>query len=323
MDKLTYAGNLDSLAEVEGSSRYHFENADICDAHRVAQILATYRPAAIVHLAAESHVDRSIDAPAQFVDSNILGTFTLLQEARRYWQELPAVDRQRFRFAHVSTDEVFGSLGATEFFTEDTPYAPNSPYSATKAGSDHLVRAWYQTYGLPTIVTNCSNNFGPCQFPEKLIPLTILHGLAGKPIPVYGRGENVRDWLYVDDHASALLRVVEAGRPGDTYNVGSRSECRNIDVVRTVCRLLDELVPNPRIGGHESLMEFVPDRPGHDFRYAIDPSKIERELGWQAKETFDTGLRKTVEWYLNNRSWWERVQQGAHFGVRQGRSVAL
>jgi len=323
LDKLTYAGNLESLAEVDGSPKYHFERCDIIDAERVEQVFSTYSPVALLHLAAESHVDRSIDTPGDFIQTNLVGTFTLLQEARRYWSRLGERARRDFRFIHVSTDEVFGSLGATGAFTETTPYAPNSPYSASKAGSDHLVRAWHHTFGVPTIITNCSNNYGPFQFPEKLIPLMIQHGLAGRRLPVYGRGENVRDWLYVDDHARALLCVLERGTVGETYNVGGRSEQRNIDLVRDLCVLLDELAPDQGIGARESLIEFVADRPGHDMRYAIDSSKIERELEWRPHESWESGLRKTVEWYLANQSWCERVQSGAYRGERLGRGVAI
>lgn len=323
LDKLTYAGNLDSVAEAAGSRRYHFEHADIGDSGRVRQILATYRPKAIMHLAAESHVDRSIDAPAEFIRTNVMGTFALLQEARRFRESLPESEQRTFRFIHVSTDEVYGSLGPTEAFSESSAYAPSSPYSASKAGADHLVRAWRHTYGLPTIVTNCSNNYGPYQFPEKLIPLMIHHGLKGQSLPVYGRGENVRDWLHVDDHADALIRVLERGTPGETYNVGGRSERRNVDVVRAICGLLDELAPNPGAPSRESLIEFVEDRPGHDLRYAIDSSKIESELGWRPRETFESGLRRTVEWYLANREWTERVLSGEYRGERLGRGVTV
>jgi dTDP-glucose 4,6-dehydratase len=322
LDKLTYAGNLESLAEVDGSPRYHFEQCDIVDADRVGQVFSTYAPMALLHLAAESHVDRSIDAPGDFIQTNLVGTFTLLQVARRYWLNLDERARRDFRFIHVSTDEVFGSLGATGAFTESTPYAPNSPYSASKAGSDHLVRAWHHTYGVPTIITNCSNNYGPFQFPEKLIPLMIQRGLAGRRLPVYGRGENVRDWLYVDDHARALLRVLERGTVGETYNVGGHSARKNIDVVRAVCSLLDELAPDAKVGRHETLIEFVVDRPGHDLRYAIDSSKIERALGWKPRESLESGLRKTVEWYIANQPWCERVQSGAYRGERLGRGIA-
>ena len=318
VDKLTYAGNLESLVEVDGRPLYRFERADICDASRMQEIFETHRPRAVLHLAAESHVDRSIDGPGEFVQTNVVGTFTLLQEARRYWQQLPDDARDAFRFVHVSTDEVFGSLGPAGAFTETTPYAPNSPYSASKAGSDHLVRAWHHTYGLPALITNCSNNYGPYQFPEKLIPLMIQRGLEAKSLPVYGRGENVRDWLFVDDHARALVRALDAGVPGETYAIGGRSERRNIDVVHGICALLDELAPHPRIRDRASLIEFVKDRPGHDLRYAIDSAKIERELGWKQTESFESGLRKTVQWYLANQRWCERVQSGAYRGERLG-----
>ena len=318
VDKLTYAGNLDSVEPVADSPAYVFERVDICDAGEVRRLLEEYRPRAVLHLAAESHVDRSIDAPDAFIQTNVVGTYTLLQESARYWRGLESAARDRFRFLHVSTDEVFGSLGATGHFDEETPYRPNSPYSASKAGSDHLVRAWHHTYGFPTLTSNCSNNYGPYQFPEKLIPLTILNALEGKKLPVYGRGENVRDWLYVEDHAAALLAILERGRPGETYCVGGRNERRNIDVVRGICALVDELAPDAAIGPRERLIEFVSDRPGHDLRYAIDASKIAHELSWTPGETFETGLRKTVAWYLQNRDWWERVRSGSYRGERLG-----
>jgi dTDP-glucose 4,6-dehydratase len=321
VDKLTYAGNLESLPGVDEHPGYAFEHIDICESAAVRECVDRHQPDAIIHLAAESHVDRSIDVPAEFIRTNVVGTFTLLNEARRYWQSLGGLERNRFRFLHVSTDEVYGSLGATGQFSETTPYAPNSPYSASKASSDHLARAWHHTYGLPVVTTNCSNNYGPYQFPEKLIPLIIQNALAGKPLPVYGKGENVRDWLYVDDHARALRLVVERGLPGETYNVGGDNEWKNIDVVRCICTLLDELAPLEGGVRHESLITFVTDRPGHDARYAIDASKIERELGWLPKETFDTGLRKTVEWYLANQEWAQRVQSGAYRGERLGLGV--
>jgi dTDP-glucose 4,6-dehydratase len=320
VDKLTYAGNLDSVADAERSPDYAFERVDICDAPEVRRLFERHRPRAVLHLAAESHVDRSIDGPGAFVQTNVVGTFTLLDEARRYWAALPAGEAARFRFLHVSTDEVFGSLGGEGFFTEETPYHPNSPYSASKAASDHLARAWHHTYGLPVLVTNCSNNYGPYQFPEKLIPLTILNALAGRELPVYGRGENVRDWLYVDDHADALLTVLERGRVGETYAVGGHNERRNLDVVHAICDAVDELAPagRPRRG----LVRFVADRPGHDLRYAIDASKIGRELGWRPGETFETGLRKTVRWYLEHEAWWRRVQSGGYRGERLGLEAA-
>jgi dTDP-glucose 4,6-dehydratase len=323
VDSLTYAGNLDSLAAVSGAANYAFERADICDAAEMQRIFEQYRPTAVIHLAAESHVDRSIDGPSVFVQTNIVGTFTMLQEARRYWTALPGDEAARFRFLYVSTDEVFGSLGREGFFVEETPYDPNSPYAASKAAADHLVRAWCRTYGVPCLLTNCSNNFGPYQFPEKLMPLIILNGILGAPLPVYGKGENVRDWLYVDDHASALLAVLEQGRIGETYLISGRSERQNIDVVRAICDLLDEIAPDASIGARESLIEFVADRPGHDLRYAIDPSKIERELGWRPRETFDSALRKTVQWYLENREWWERVRAGSYRGERLGLGTKL
>ena len=316
VDKLTYAGNLESLPGAAEHPLYAFEQIDICDAHAVRDCFERHRPRAVVHLAAESHVDRSIDAPAAFIETNIVGTYSMLEESLRYWREASSKTCERFRFLHVSTDEVFGSLGPTGRFSESTPYAPNSPYSASKAGSDHLVRAWHHTYGLPTLTSNCSNNYGPYQFPEKLIPLTIQNALAGRPLPVYGRGENVRDWLFVDDHARALTTIVERGVPGETYAVGGNSERRNIDVVRAICRVLDELHPAGR--PHESLITFVDDRPGHDLRYAIDAGKIQRELGWSACETFDSGLVATVQWYLANQRWAERVQSGAYRGERLG-----
>jgi len=323
VDKLTYAANLDSLSEVEADSRYAFERADIGDADAMRRIFERYRPAGVFHLAAESHVDRSIDAPADFIATNIVGTSVLLGQARRYWTSLPTDPARTFRLVHVSTDEVYGSLGAHGYFTEHSPYAPSSPYSASKASADHLVRAWHRTYGLPTIVTSCSNNYGPYQFLEKLIPLTILNALAARSIAVYGRGENVRDWLYVDDHADALLAVMERGRIGATYAIGARTERRNIDVVEAVCGILDEL--RPRSGGsrYRELIEFVADRPGHDYRYAIDPSTIERELSWRPTELFDAGLRKTVAWYLENEAWLERVRSGAYRGERLGLGTAV
>ncbi len=318
VDRLTYAGNLASVAPVADDPRYAFERVDICDADAIRRIFADYDVDAVIHLAAESHVDRSIDTPAEFVQTNVVGTFTLLQEARRHWLALPRPRRDAFRFLHVSTDEVFGSLGASGAFDERTPYAPRSPYSASKAGSDHLVRAWHETYGLPCLVTNCSNNYGPYQFPEKLIPVTILNAVAGQPLPVYGRGDNVRDWLFVDDHARALTAVLRAGVPGETYNVGGSSERTNLEVVRAICGVLDELAPSGAIGPHESLIQFVADRPGHDFRYAIDATKLRRETGWAPRETFDSGLRATVAWYLANGAWCETVQAGGYRRERVG-----
>jgi len=318
LDKLTYAGNLESLGEARDHARHRFVQADICDATAVRRVLAETRPRTMFHLAAESHVDRSIDSPADFVQTNLVGTFTLLREALRYWQELPPAEAASFRLLHVSTDEVFGSLGPKGAFTEETPYDPSSPYSASKAGSDHLVRAWCRTYGLPVLITNCSNNYGPYQFPEKLIPLMIQHALEGKPLPVYGRGENVRDWLHVEDHVRALQLVAESGRVGETYNVGGGNERRNIDVVRQICALVDELGPPCPAEPRESLIQFVTDRPGHDQRYAIDGSKLHRELGWRPLGSFDAGLERTVRWYLDNQSWVERVRSGAYRGERLG-----
>ena len=318
VDALTYAGNLDSLAGVAGDPRYAFVQADIRDAAAMTRAVASFRPDVIMHLAAESHVDRSIDGPAAFIDTNVTGTFTLLQAALGHWRTLDAAGKAAFRFHHISTDEVFGSLGAEGLFTEETPYQPNSPYSASKAASDHLVRAWHHTYGLPTVTSNCSNNYGPCHFPEKLIPLMILNALEGKPLPVYGRGDNVRDWLYVDDHARALILIAETGVPGESYNVGGNAERTNLEVVRAVCALVDELATPLAAGPRDTLITYVNDRPGHDLRYAIDASKIRRELGWEPQETFDTGLRKTVQWYLANRPWWERIRSGVYKGERLG-----
>jgi dTDP-glucose 4,6-dehydratase len=318
VDKLTYAGTLDSVREVSDDPRYHFERVDISDASRMRAIFDRHQPCGVVHLAAESHVDRSIDQPAEFIQTNVVGTFTLLQEALRHWRNLGADAATTFRFVHVSTDEVFGSLGTTGRFTEEMQYRPSSPYSASKAASDHLARAWFHTYGLPVVVTNCSNNYGPYQFPEKLIPLMIENALTGKPLPVYGRGDNVRDWLFVDDHAAALVAALERGSPGETYNVGGNSERRNLDVVRAVCALVDDLAPDPTVGPRAALITFVADRPGHDLRYAIDSAKIERELGWSPRETFETGLHKTVRWYLNNRAWSQRRHASAYRGERLG-----
>jgi len=322
LDKLTYAGNLESLADVADTANHRFVRADVADVAALRSVFAEEQPDGVIHLAAESHVDRSIDGPGAFIQTNIVGTFALLQESLRHWRTLSPDRASTFRVVHVSTDEVFGSLGPTGVFSEDTPYSPRSPYAASKAASDHLARAWFHTYGLPTITTNCSNNFGPYQFPEKLIPLVIQRGLKGTSIPVYGRGENVRDWLFVDDHARALIAVLERGVPGETYNIGAKGERRNLDVVRTVCGLLDELAPHPTIADRQSLIEFVADRPGHDLRYAIDMTKITRELGWKAQETVDTGLRKTVRWYLDNQAWCDRVQAGAYRGERLGLGVA-
>ena len=318
LDKLTYAGNLDSLRPVENNPRYGFVQADILDASKMREIVGAFRPEVVMHLAAESHVDRSIDGPGAFIQTNVVGTYTLLQAVLEYWQTLSGQDKEAFRFHHISTDEVFGSLGSEGHFTESTAYDPRSPYSASKAASDHLVRAWHHTFGLPVVVSNCSNNYGPYHFPEKLIPLVILNALEGKPLPVYGDGSNVRDWLYVEDHARALLRIAEAGRVGESYNVGGHNEKTNLEVVRTICAILDEIAPDARIGPREKLITFVADRPGHDRRYAIDPAKIGHELGWQPQETFETGLAKTVRWYLDNRSWWERIRSGVYRGERLG-----
>lgn len=313
LDKLTYAGNLESLAEVSQNSRYVFERIDICDRHEVDRVLREHQPDAIMHLAAESHVDRSISGPSEFIQANIIGTYTLLEAARHYWATLDDSRKAGFRFHHISTDEVYGDLeGPEDLFTETTAYQPSSPYSASKAGSDHLVRAWSRTYGLPTLVTNCSNNYGPCHFPEKLIPLIILNALEGKSLPVYGKGDQVRDWLYVEDHARALHKVVTEGVIGETYNIGGHNEKQNIEVVHTLCALLDELRPDSAHCPHASLITYVQDRPGHDQRYAIDASKIQRELGWTPEETFETGIRKTVEWYLSNTEWVAHVKSGSY-----------
>ncbi|CAM3456404.1 dTDP-glucose 4,6-dehydratase [Rouxiella silvae] len=313
IDNLSYAGNLASLAPVSDHSRYRFAQIDICDAEALNAIFADYQPDAIMHLAAESHVDRSIDGPGAFVQTNVVGTYTLLEAARRYWLSLAEDKKADFRFHHISTDEVYGDLhGVDDLFTEETPYSPSSPYSATKAASDHLVRAWTRTYGLPTLVTNCSNNYGPYHFPEKLIPLIILNALAGKPLPVYGKGDQIRDWLYVEDHARALYKVVTEGKIGETYNIGGHNERQNIDVVNTICDLLEELVPQKPEGikHYRDLITWVADRPGHDKRYAIDASKIDRELGWKPEETFESGIRKTVEWYLQNFEWVNTIKAG-------------
>lgn len=319
IDKLTYAGNLTSLRDVEGDSRYSFLRADICDTTAIYAAFESFRPDAVMHLAAESHVDRSIDGPGEFIRTNVLGTGSLLTAARDYWQTLPLGQRDSFRFHHISTDEVYGSLGAEGLFTEETPYDPRSPYSASKASSDHLVRAWFHTFGLPTLVTNCSNNYGPYHFPEKLIPLTILNALEGKSLPVYGKGENIRDWLYVEDHARALTTVVTKGEPGRTYNIGGRNERKNIDVVTEICSLLDEAVPRDGGQKYSDLITYVTDRPGHDLRYAIDATRIESELGWRAQESFETGLRKTVRWYLDNDWWWRPIRENKYAGQRLGK----
>ena len=318
VDKLTYAGNLASLRPVEGHARYRFERADIADREIMTRLFREFQPNAIMNLAAESHVDRSIDAPACFIRTNIEGTFTLLEVARAYWDELDQAGRGAFRFYQVSTDEVFGTLGPKGRFSEINPYRPNSPYAASKAAADHLALAWFHTYGLPVVLSSCSNNYGPYQFPEKLIPLMILNALDGRPLPVYGTGDNVRDWLYVEDHARALLAVLECGRPGESYNVGGNCERRNVEVVRTICATLDEIVPDSPYKPHEQLVTFVADRPGHDTRYAIDNRKIQRELGWKPRENFESGLHKTIVWYLNNRWWWEPIRSGVYAGERLG-----
>lgn len=327
LDKLTYAGNLESLASVSNSQRYQFEQVDICDKVEVERVLNQHQPDAVMHLAAESHVDRSIDGPAEFIQTNIVGTYTLLEAVRHYWQGMESSRRESFRFHHISTDEVYGELphpnedkkAAEHLFTENTAYAPSSPYSASKASSDHLVRAWMRTYGLPVLVTNCSNNYGPYHFPEKLIPLVILNALDGKPLPVYGKGDQIRDWLYVEDHARALYKVVTEGEPGETYNIGGHNEKQNIEVVQTICDLLQELRPTNK--SYRGLISFVQDRPGHDRRYAIDASKIQKQLGWVPEETFETGLRKTIQWYLDNLDWCQRVQDGSYKRERMGAGI--
>ena len=317
LDKLTYAGNLESLVDVSDSERYCFEQVDICNRSELDRVLAEYQPDAVMHLAAESHVDRSIDGPATFIETNIVGTFTLLEATRSYWDNLKEKNKEKFRFHHISTDEVYGDLdGPKDLFTEETSYAPSSPYSASKASSDHLVRAWLRTYGLPTIITNCSNNYGPYHFPEKLIPLVILNALEGKSLPIYGKGDQIRDWLYVEDHARALYKVVTEGAIGETYNIGGHNERENIEVVKTLCNILNDLVPNKY--DYKELITFVADRLGHDVRYAIDASKIDKELDWTPMETFETGLRKTVKWYLANSGWCKRVQNGSYQRERLG-----
>ena len=335
VDKLTYAGNLENLREVDSSDRYTFEQVDICNRHKLEWVFAEHQPDAIMHLAAESHVDRSIDGPAVFIETNIVGTYTLLEVARSYWQGLDDTRKQAFRFLHISTDEVYGDLphpaetdeALQHLFTESTAYAPSSPYSASKASSDHLVRAWMRTYGFPAMVTNCSNNYGPYHFPEKLVPLMILNALEGKPLPVYGKGDQIRDWLYVEDHARALYKVVTEGKVGETYNIGGHNEKQNIEVVRTICDTLQELIPPTKntclmgarsVRDYKELVTFVKDRPGHDRRYAIDASKIQRELGWQPEETFESGIRKTVQWYLDNLKWCRCVQGGTYHRERLG-----
>lgn len=317
LDILTYAGNLESLLEVSHSDRYTFEHVDICNRAEVDRVLEKHKPDAIIHLAAESHVDRSIDGPAAFIETNIVGTYALLEAARQYWQSMRADRRKKFRFHHVSTDEVYGDLESTSnLFTETTPYQPSSPYSASKASSDHLVRAWMRTYGMPILVTNCSNNYGPYQFPEKLIPLTILNAIESEPIPVYGRGDQIRDWIYVEDHARALYKVVTNGKPSETYNIGGHNEKQNIEVVRIICDILQEIRPQNK--SYRDLITHVEDRPGHDKRYAIDASKIEKELGWVPEETFETGIRKAVNWYLSNLQWCQRVEDGSYQRERLG-----
>lgn len=321
IDKLTYAGNLESLKYVESDSRYQFKKIDICDAEQITQAFDEFQPDVVMHLAAESHVDRSIDGPAEFIQTNIVGTYTLLEVSRKYWSQLSEDKKRIFRFHHISTDEVYGDLyGTDDLFTEKTSYAPSSPYSASKASSDHLVRAWNRTYGLPTIVTNCSNNYGPYHFPEKLIPLMILNALDGKPLPLYGDGQQIRDWLYVEDHARALYKVITEGKIGETYNIGGHNEKANIDVVKNICSVLDELQPRHDKSSYSSLITFVKDRPGHDLRYAIDASKIQKELSWTPIETFESGLRKTVEWYLKNLEWCCNVQDGTYQRERLGES---
>ena len=324
LDILTYAGNLESLPGATDNPRYQFSQTDICDQQGVAKLFNGFKPDAVMHLAAESHVDRSIDGPGEFIQTNVVGTFNMLQCARSYWQSLDVSEQQNFRFHHISTDEVYGDLeGTDELFVEDTPYAPSSPYSASKASSDHLVRAWGRTYGFPVLITNCSNNYGPYHFPEKLIPHMILNALAGKPLPVYGDGQQIRDWLYVEDHAQALYKVVSEGKVGETYNIGGHNEKANLTVVETICDLLEELVPEKKPAGvnnYRELIEFVADRPGHDVRYAIDASKIQNELGWVPENTFETGIRKTVEWYLQNEKWWSSVLDGSYKLGRLGRA---
>jgi len=312
LDKLTYSGNLDSVADVAKNPRYIFEQADICDYQIVHEFFKKHQPHFVMHLAAESHVDRSIEGPAEFLNTNIMGTFNLLEASRSHYQTLSAEDKKNFRFLHISTDEVFGSLGSEGFFKEDTSYKPNSPYSASKASSDHLVRAWHHTYGLPMLITNCSNNYGPYQFPEKLIPVVILKAIKGEPIPVYGKGENIRDWLYVQDHVQALMTVLEKGKIGETYNVGGNTEQNNLQLVQKICAILNQIKPDSKIGDYTDLITFVQDRPGHDLRYAIDSSKIQNELGWKPKMNLETGLMETVSWYLDNREWWERILSGAY-----------
>lgn len=318
IDALTYAGNLSSLGSISGSSRYRFEEANICDTDKILSLMRQFQPDVVTHLAAESHVDRSIDSPAEFIQTNVVGTFSMLRASLQYWRELSADEQQKFLFHHISTDEVFGALGDEGYFTEQTAYDPRSPYSASKAGSDHLVSAWHHTYGLPTVVTNCSNNFGPYHFPEKLIPLIIIKCISGEPLPVYGRGDNVRDWLYVDDHVKALRAVFERGEPGQCYMIGGRSERSNLTVVHTICDILDRIEPKNGGTSYREQITFVADRPGHDFRYAIDASKLALELNWMPQESFESGIEKTVRWYLSNRDWWTSIQNGAYRGQRLG-----
>jgi dTDP-glucose 4,6-dehydratase len=326
VDKLTYAGNVESLENIAHSARYLFEQVDICDRAELDRVFNEYKPTLVIHLAAESHVDRSIEAPSAFIETNIIGTYVLLEASRAYWQKLTSQDKAQFRFHHVSTDEVYGDLQGTDsLFTEEHAYSPSSPYSASKASSDHLVRSWLRTYGLPTIITNCSNNYGPYHFPEKLIPLMILNSLEGKSLPVYGNGQQIRDWLYVEDHARALYLVASKGLIGETYNIGGHNEKTNLDVVKTICSLLEEMVPNNpnslasgNTAGFEGLIEYVVDRPGHDVRYAIDASKLERDLGWKPQETFESGIRKTIHWYLSNKTWWSHVLDGSYNRERIG-----
>ncbi len=318
VDSLTYAGNLESLSDVANNHRYSFSKTDICDAAGLRSVMFEFKPTHIMHLAAESHVDRSIDGPRAFIETNIMGTYNLLEVARDYWNSLETSRKADFRFLHVSTDEVFGSLGSSGLFSETSPYRPNSPYSASKASADHLVRAWHKTFGLPIVVTNCSNNYGPYQFPEKLIPLMVLNCIGGKPLPVYGKGDNIRDWLYVEDHADALVTVVQRGLVGETYNIGGKTEKTNLEVVHLLCGFADEFLPTSKFSPHKKLITFVQDRPGHDKRYAIDSSKIERELEWRPRESFESGLKKTFQWYLENTIWWKRIHDGSYRGERLG-----
>jgi len=321
VDKLTYAGNLESLETVSNSPLYTFEQVDVCDKEELQRVFNQYQPDKMMHLAAESHVDRSIDGPAEFIQTNIVGTYNLLDISKQYWNNLPEQRKSTFRFHHISTDEVYGDLhGTDELFTEETPYAPSSPYSASKASSDHLVRAWYRTYNFPIVITNCSNNYGPYQFPEKLIPLVILNAISGKPLPIYGKGDQIRDWLHVEDHAKALIKVIQEGEIGETYNIGGHNEKTNLQVVQTICDILEKIHPPTHItpNTYHDLITFVEDRPGHDVRYAIDASKIDNKLGWKPKETFETGIKKTVQWYLDNNKWCDNVKDGSYQGERLG-----